>query len=253
MKSKFAKFTDRTLGAALVFFAATAVLRYYTTLELAMFCAAAVTACALLLLKTKERVGVEKQRLSDEAEAMFFDFMFTGDGAPARHLYKGIKARDDSAVMHGNGVYLGKTAAFCAFDGALDAKASARLVSKAKHFGAKRVVVFCKDTPKSTVDVDGFPIKTVCGDEVYKLFASLKCLPEKKFARAKKSRLAAFSGALGGDKIVKYALLSATFYVFAIFTRSIITFVCACACALLAAASITFFTVKQIRSREKRS
>ncbi|MCM1368479.1 MAG: hypothetical protein NC184_06710 [Roseburia sp.] len=249
MKSKFAKFTDCTLGAALVFFAATAVLRYYTTLELAMVCATAITACALLLLKTRERTGAEKQRLSAAAEAMFFDFMFMSDAAPARLLHSGLKARGNAAVMHGGGVYLGETAAFCVFDGAVNAEKSARLVAKAKRFGAKRVVILCKSSPTSTVNVDGFTVTTVCGDDVYRLFASLDCLPEKKFTAAKKSRLAAFSGALDGNKILKYILLAATFYVFAMFTRSLITFVCACACALLAIASIVFCVLKRVRSR----
>ena len=39
MKSKFAKFIDGTVGACLIFFAAVAVMRYYTTLQLAVFCA----------------------------------------------------------------------------------------------------------------------------------------------------------------------------------------------------------------------
>lgn len=249
MKSKFAKFTDYTLGAALVFFAATAILRYYTTLELAAFSATAITACAIFILSITGKRKTEKQSLSTAAEAMFFDFLFADDGAPTRLLYKGLKARDNRAVMHGNGVYLNETAAFCLFDAPLDDKTSARLISKAKHFGAKKAVVFCKSPPTAIVDVNDFSLKAVHGDNVYKLFASLNCLPEKRFSTKKKSRLAAFSGALGGDKIIKYLLLSAIFFAFATFTYSLITFVCACVCAVLFVVSAVLSVIKSVKTK----
>lgn len=254
MKSKFAKFTDATLGAAMIFFAATAVLRYYTTLELAAFSAAAITACVVLMLGFVGKRKAREQIVSKAAQDMFFDFMFLDDAAPARLLHKGLKAKNARAALHGKGVYLNGTAAFCLFDAPLDAKKAARLISKAKHYGAKKVVALCKVPPQSTVDIDGFSIKTVCGDDVYRLFASLGCLPDRRFSSKNKSRFAALRGALGGDKIIKYLLLCVTFFAIAAFTGySVIMLVCASACGVLFMSSATLAIIKRVKGRRRQA
>ena len=245
MKSKFAKFVDGTLGAALIFLAATAVLRYYTTLSLATFLAVAVTACAVLLLHATGKRKHEKLMLSKAADDMFFDFMFEDDASPAKKLTAALKAKGVNAVRRGGGVYAGSCAAFCAFDDPPKPKQIARIISKAKHYGAKRAVIFSKAPPTAAVEVGDFSVSCVNGNDVYKLFASLGALPAKR--ERKKHKRFAFAAVLAADKTVRYFVLAAAMFFIGITLKSLITFVCACACAALGVACVVGMIVRKVR------
>lgn len=249
MKSKFAKFIDGTLGAALIFFAAVAVLRYFIpATDLTVFCALSITACVCLLAKLRGRKNGEKVRISKAADDMFFEFMFLPQNVPAKLLAAGLKSRGENAATHGSGVYVGKTAAYCVF-GQSDESAAARLIAKAKHYGANKLVILCK-APPPVPQVDGMDIKLVCGDDVYKLFASLNALPQKKYAEQNTSRRSAFKNAFSPDKIIRYVLLAVAFFFVARFSRSIITFACAVLCAALAVIGITIAVVRKAKKRK---
>lgn len=248
MKSKFAKFVDYSLGACLIFIAAVAIMRYYTTTELSVFAAFSVTACAVLLLSLKTKKTDRAQKLSDNAEQMFYTLMFSDERAHARLLYKGLINAGKTPVMHGNGVYLGKTAAFCRFS-RTDADDVARMISKAAHYGATKLVLLCK-TPPPSVDTTAVTVTAVCGESAYKLLASLGALPEARFDKPKTRRRDAFKHALGKDKIIRYALLSFAMFMITIFiSRSIITFICATACAVLCAASIVYNAMRAVNKK----
>lgn len=248
MKSKFAKFVDSTLGAFLVFIAATAVFRYFTTLELAVFSGMTVAACAVLLLHVtgvKRRAGHD---LSRAADAMFREFMFLPDTAPAKKLHAALVKKRPEARLHGKAVYLGKTAAVFMFDDASQ-RALARAVNAARHFGAKRAVFFTKAPPESTLEVVGFDTKYVSGDAVYTLFRSLDALPEPVYSTEKSARKA-FAGALGADKTLKYLLLSAClFFTSALSGYSVIPFACAIVSAALCIASLTATVIKRAKRK----
>lgn len=249
MKSKFAKFVDCTLGAALVFIAATAVLRYYTTLEIAAFLAVAVTACAVVLMRFTSKRKENKIKLSRAADDMFYEFLFEDDIAPVKRLADGLKAKGITAVRRGKGVYTAERAAYCLFDDAPpSARIIARLVSKAKHYGKNAAVIFCKVAPAAQVDTGDFSIRYVCGDDVYKLFGALGVLPEKR-ERKKKKRFAAFSSALGTDKTVRYFLLAAAMFFIGVTLKSLVTFICACVCSVLCAATLIAAAVKRVKQR----
>ncbi|MDE6294191.1 MAG: hypothetical protein K2L88_06190, partial [Clostridiales bacterium] len=144
MKSKFAKFIDGTLGAALIFFAAVAVLRYFIpATDLTVFCALSITAGVCLLSKLRGTRKGEQVRISKAADDMFFEFMFLPQNAPALALAAGLKARGENAVTHGSGVYANKTAAYCVLNQA-DERDVARLIAKAKHYGANKLIILCK-------------------------------------------------------------------------------------------------------------
>ena len=251
MKSKFAKFVDCTVGAGLIFLAAAAVMRYYTTADLAVFTAVSVTACAVLLLKIRNGKKQTAERLSHAAADMFFDFMFLGENAPVTCLYNGLKAKEPETARHGNGVYLNGVAAFCAFYPQPDITAVARFAARAKRYGAHTVNVFSELPPKQTVPpLDGIRIKYVCGEDVYKLFGSLNCLPKKQFAKRKMSRKTAFGNAFGRDKIIKYTVLSVLMFgITLIGGMSIVTLVCAAVCAVFAAVSAVLALVKAVKNR----
>ena len=251
VKSKFAKFVDATVGATLIFAAATAVLRYYTTLYFAMFAASCLTFCAVVMLSFRSRKKSDAQKLSKNADGMFFDFMFENDAAPAKLLCRGLKAKGIDAKVRGNGVYMGNTAAFTVFDGRLDDKTAARMISRAKHYGATKAVILCKLPPAATPDVDGFTVKTVCGEDVYKLFASLGALPKHRFEQKRGKRFAAFRSALGKDKIVRYLLLAASMTALTVlFDYSVTTIACAVICAALFVASAIFNIVKAAKAKK---
>lgn len=251
MKSKFAKFIDGTIGAMLIFLAATAVFRYYTTLELALFCASTVTACAVMLLKIKSNKHCAGQRLSAAADKMFYDFMFLAEDAPIKLLARGLNAKGTPTKRHGGGVFANGTAAyFCAAP--VDIATSARLIAKAKHFGAKKLVILGKTKP-SVPNIDaGIKIHCVYGDDAYRLFASLDCLPESGFAPAPKKRLSALCGALSKDKLVRYSVLSAAFLLVSWLSKSVITFVCSMLCAALTLAGLIYAvaTARKERTNE---
>lgn len=252
MKSKFAKFVDSTVGACLIFLAATAVMRYFTTLQLAVFSATAITACICLLLKLSCKKRSDATRLSQAADNMFFDFMFADDSAPIKLLHAGLKQKAPDAKLRGKGVYLNGTAAFCCFNSPPDKKTVARIIAKAKHFGARNALILSKSPPTSTIDIDGFTVKFAHGDDVYKLFGSLDALPEKKFSTKNRTRRAAFAGAFGKDKILRYAILSASMFALsALSGYAVITLTCACACAAFAVISIVTTAAKAIKTKKK--
>ncbi len=250
MKSKFAKFTDRTLGAALLFIAATAVLRYYLPLYLAAATASAVTFSLFLItsMLAKKRDGLAE--VSRAADEMFYDFLYENERAPARLLSKGLSARGVTSERHGDALYCGKTAAFFAFDTPPTDKALARMVSRAAHYGKRDIVLFCKVPPPAFAPPDGVKYRAVHGDDVYRLYASLDALPVRRFDKASRGgRLIVFSGALGKDKIARYLVLSAMLFFVAWLTRfSIVTTVCAGIAATLFVTASIFNIVKAIRA-----
>ena len=254
MKSKFAKFVDRTVGACLIFFAATAVMRYYTTLQLAMFSALAITACICLLLGAfgKRRYG--KYIMSKNAQDMFFDFMFMDERAPARLLCKALNEKNITASLHGNGVYARDTAAFCFFDNPPDQRAIARTIAKSKRYGASKVLLLCKMPPQAVPNLNEVTVKIVSAENVYCLFGSLGALPDKKYSLKQKSRFSAFSHALDKDKIIRYIVLAAALFGVSVLSGgSLIPFICACAAASLAIISIVMSVTKKVKSAPRKS
>ena len=253
MKSTFAKIVDKTVGAVLIFAAATAVLRYYTTLDYAVFSAIAVTACVLIMSGFAGKRKAEKLKISEAAADMFYDFMFFDDSAPSRLLMNGLKRAGASAVLKGKTVYVGKTAAFCAFDSQLSQRSAARAIARAKHFGAEKLVLFCKAPPASLPDVEGFSLKTVSGDDTYALFASLGALPDRKFEKRKLKRFAAFEHALGKDKLPKYFLLSASMFALtALIGFSVVTFICASVSSVLFVAACAYNAANARKNRRRK-
>lgn len=254
MKSKFAKITDSTIGAALIFFAAAAVYKYYMPLSIAVFCALSTTACAFVLLGFTGRKKSNAAVLSKAADDMFFDFMFCDENAPARALCKGLNAHGKNAVTHGGGVFLNGCAAYFSFDAPLIAAKAARYVSRAKHYGAEKLTVFCKDPPVCSLDIDGVSMSVVYGNDVYKLFASLGATPKKRFAPKRKKRFSSLRGALTKDKLPHYLMLSASMFGVAALTGySVITLVCASVCAALFAATAINAAVRSLRSKKRSS
>lgn len=252
MKSKFAKFVDATLGAALIFGAATAVLRYYTALSTAVFLALAVTACLLTVLRFKEKAGIGKARLVKNAEDMFFDFMFEPDYSPAKRLCKALSARRVNAVRHGAAVYAGKRAAFFAFDAPPTEKQSARMISKAKRYGATSAIVFGKAESASLVAIANFDVRYVGGNDTYRLFASLGALPDKRERKPHARLVDTYRHALAPDKSPRYAILAAAFFAIGIPLRSYITLACAAICCVLFVASLALAVAKKTKSTRKK-
>ena len=253
MKSTFAKFIDRTLGAALLFIAATAVLRYYLPLYVAALSASAVTATVFIITGAivKKRNGLAE--VSRAAEEMYYDFMFENAYAPAKLLQSGLTARGVSSKLHGSALYSDTAAAFFAFDMPPDDKAVARMVARATHYGKKSIVIFCKAPPHITIAPDGINIRVVCGDDVYRLYASLGTLPKRKFNKpAHSGRFAAFKGALDKDKTARYLLLSASLFAVAWITGfSIVTTVCAGIAALLFILSAVFNIIGTVKAKRQ--
>lgn len=252
VKSKFAKFVDGTIGAILIFIASAAIFAYYTPVPmLSIFSGITVTVCAILLLRLKNKRDCAKQKLSQNAADMFFDFMFLDEYAPAKLLCAGLNGKAQRAVRRGKGVYLNRTAAFCFFGCPPNEATAARTMARAKHYGANTTLFLTERQSHVPTDIAGITAKNIYGDDVYKLFASLCALPEKKFARRKKSRRAALSGALSKDKILRYVLLSAFMFALSVFLhRSVIMLACAVICAALAIAATTLNAVKY--AKEKR-
>lgn len=249
MKSKFAKFIDATVGACLIFFAAIAVFRYFIpTTDLVVFCAASVTLALCLVGGFKNKQNSKRFRISKAADDMFFEFMFLPDNAPAKLIAKGLKAKDIDAATVGAGVYVGDTAVYTVFSDAHDQITVARLIAKAKHHGAKKLIVLCK-TPPPVPNVDGIEIKTVVGDDVYKLFASLGALPEKKYS-VNARRQSALKGAFSSDKIIRYVILAVAFFFVARFSRSIVTFICAVSCAAFALIGMSLTAARAIKKKK---
>jgi hypothetical protein len=249
VKSKFAKITDGTLGAFLLFFAAYAVMRYYLPNSLAVFSAAATAMTALLLFGLSGKRKDEDRRLSAAADGMFYDFMFLPANAPITLLAKGLRARGETPTVHGSGLYLGGTAAFAVFDKPLDQAACARLVARARHYGAARIVALVKSPPAATVDVKDVKLRAVVGDDTYKLFASLSALPPHKFERAARPRFYAFRNALGKDKTPRYLILSASLFFVSRMTSSVVAVVCAAIAAALFAASVIYNIAKAAKQK----
>lgn len=249
MKSKFAKFVDFTLGALLLFGAVMAVACYILPTDLSAFLAASVTATAYIFSLMLSGKNKNKLKFGKAAENMFFEFMFLPAAAPAKLLCKGLKAKGLTPVVHGDALYLKKSAAFFSF-GETDERAVARMIARAKHYGAERALLFCRFPPEKIPDID-FSVNVVCGDDVYKLFASLEVLPETKYSKDKKRRIfSEYRGALSKDKIARYAVLSASlFAICAVFGFSIITTICASVCAALFLISLIFTLVKSSKKQ----
>lgn len=252
MKSKFAKIVDYSIGAILIFFAATAVMKYFTTWDLAVFSGFTVTACACLIVHVTGLRKGDKQKLSSAADDMFYEFMFLDERKPIKLLHAALVKKIPSATLHGKTLYASSVAAACYFDNPPNKKTLARLVACAKHYGAKRAVVFCKEAPAATITVDGFDIKFAVGNDVYVLFRSLDCLPAPYYSLKTKSRARIFTSALGNDKIVRYLLLSAFLFAVAVFTGyRIIPFVCASICAVMFFISAIYNLVKAKKHMRK--
>lgn len=249
MKSKFAKFVDMTLGAALVFLAATAIFRYFTTLTLSLFAAGSVTACLFIMFGFSSRRRGERYKISKAADDMFYAFMFKPDNSPAKLLAAGLKQKGVDACVHGDAVYTKTTAAFFAFNAPASAKQTARMISRAKHYGVRNIVILCKEPPDA-VDVDGFSVRAVCGDDVYKLFASLGVSPHCDYKKSKHSvRLAA---ALSPDRMPRYAMLAAALFGISALTGfSVAISVCAVTATLLFIATAIAAIAKAAGNRKK--
>ena len=252
MKSKFAKIVDNSIGAVIVFCAVTAVFRYFLPLSASAFCAACITSCALFLSALRRKRKEKTERISREAADMFFDFMFKSCQAPAFLLCRALQSKKTNAERHGNGVYCGKTAAFFYFDTPPSERDCARMIARAKHYGATKVYAFCKTLPRTVPQVEGFSFTAVDGDATYKLFRSLDCMPKRAFAAKKRGKPYKLSGAFDKDKIARYLVLSAALFAIAAFTDySIITLVCAGVCALLFVIASVVNIVKYVKKQRR--
>lgn len=212
MKSSFAKFTDTTIGSIIVFAAVFAVCRYYVPTRFAALAAMPIAAAFAFLCGITNRRKTAAEQLSDGAQNMFFSFMFMPQNAAARYLSIGLKCKGCECKLIANGVYTQNTAAYCVFDAPLTDADAAKLIAKAKHHGKNEVVIFCREQPKTTLDIADVSLKTPNGENVYKLFASLDALPPQKYTKTKKSASQIAMRALDKDKILKYAALSASFF-----------------------------------------
>lgn len=250
MKSKFAKIVDNSIGAVIVFGAVTAVFRYFLPLSTSAFCALCITSCALFLSALRLKRKEKTERISREASDMFFDFMFKSGQAPAFLLCRALQAKKLDAVRHGSGVYCGDVASFFYFDAPPSERECARMIARAKHYGATRVYAFCKTPPSAVPQVEGFSFTAVDGDATYKLFRSLDCMPARAFAAKKRGKPYRLSGAFDKDKIARYLVLSAALFAVATFTDyAIVTLVCACVCALLFVIASVVNIVKYVKKQ----
>lgn len=253
MKSKLAKIIDYTLGSLLIFGAATAVAVYFLPLNLAAFCALSVTATAIVLSRLIGNKQSSEAKLSKAADDMFFEFMFLSPDAPSKYLFNGLKKRDERVKLHGSGVYLNKTAAYPVLFDTVDDKLIARLISRAKHYGCDKIVVISKAPPSFSLSVSDYSVKSVFGNDAYRLYASLEALPEIKYSvKNKRHFWDGYRGALSRDKIIRYATLSAAFFaITAIFRFSPITLACAIICAALFIASSILAIVNAARKKSR--
>ena len=244
-KTKFAKFVDATVGSALIFAAAYAVARYFMPSTFAVLSAISFTGAAWLILRTRARSARERENLSAAAENMFYEFMFLPDGAPAKILSKALKEKGVQTAVHGNALYTERVAAFFFFDAPPSEKATARAVARAEHYGKEKIVIFSRRPPQTNINVD-FDLSTACGEDVYKLFASLGCLPTSKHPKSKSpSRRALVKAAFSKEKIPRYLLLSAAFFATSALTGfSIVMTVCASVAAVLFLSSCVFALVE---------
>ena len=234
----------------MIFFAAVAIFGYFIpSAEIVLFCALSATGGICLMARLRGMRRGERVRITKAADDMFFEFMFLPESAPARLLENGLKARGEQTARHGNGVFVNGTAAYCVFSRTADDAFVARLIAKAKHYGANKLVLLSK-FPLPVPQVDGMNVTTVCGDDVYTLFASLDALPKRKYAEKSSSKSGAFKNALSADKILRYGILAVLFYFVARFSRSVITFSCAVLCAALFVAAITATIVRAAKKRK---
>lgn len=227
-----------------MFLAAFAVLCYFIPKPFAALTALSFSSALFLIFGFRERANGEKLRLSRAADAMFFDFMFEQNSAPARLLKKGLSSRGKDATVRGNALYLGNTAAFFRFDTPPTQSDIARDVAKAKRYGASIVLELSKLPLPSFPQINGYTVKPIIGDDVYKLFASLDALPKRKFEEKPRRRFAALLSALSKDRIPRYVLLAGGLSAVTFFTQSIATAVCAVIATALLIASIIYTAVK---------
>ena len=244
MKTRFAKFIDGTLGLTLMFIAAFAVLCYFIPKSFAALTALSFCSAAFLFFGFRERINGDKVKLSKNASAMFFDFMFEGSNAPAKLLKSGLSEKGLSVTVRGNALFTGNTAAFFHFAAPPTQNDMAKDIAKAKRYGATKILVFSELPAPPFPQIDGFEIVAVTSDEVYKLFASLDCLPERKFEKKGRRRFAALLSALSKDKIPRYFLLASGLFAVAYFTKSVACAVCAAVSAVLFVSAIIYGAVK---------
>ena len=227
----------------LMYFAAFAVLCYFVPKSFAALTALSFCSALFLIFGFKERVNGSKTKLSKNASEMFFNFMFEGNGAPAKLLKNGLSQKGISSSVRGGALYAAGTAAYFHFSEPPSQSDIARDIAKAKRYGCKKLLVF-SEIAKPFPQIDGYEITPVTGDDVYKLFCSLDCLPKRRFEKKQKRRFAALASALSKDKLPRYFLLAAGLAAVAVFTRSIICAVCAAVAAALFVGSIIFGAVK---------
>ncbi len=249
MKTRFAKFVDNTLGCLMLFTAVTACLLYFLPTDLAVFGAFSITSTAFVILKTRQRKKIGEQSVSKAARNMFFDFMFESDALPPKLLLNGLKARGKDAKIRGKAVYVGGVCAYCDFsDAAITPEKIARRIGIAKHYGAKKLLLLLRVPPVETVEIADFEVQAICGEDVYKLFGSLNALPDGKYAKKQRKRFARLGGALGKDRIPRYAVLSALLIALTVMTdMSVVTLVCAVISSALLIASIVFTLISALR------
>ena len=244
MKTRFAKLIDGTLGFTLMYIAVFAVLCYYIPKSFAALTALSFCSALFIIFGFKERVSGNKLKLTQNASAMFFDFLFEPSSAPAKLLKSGLSGKGITASIRGSALYTNGAAAFFHFGQPPTQSDIAKDMAKAKKYGAAKILIFTETPAPPFPQIDGYEIISVAGDDVYKLFRSLDCLPEHKFEKKNKLRFSALRSALSKDKIPRYFLLSAGLFAVAYFTSSIVCTVCAAIAAVLFVSSIVFGAVK---------
>ena len=244
MKTRFAKIIDGTLGFTLMFLAAFSVLCYYIPKSFAALAALSFCSALFLIFGFRARINGNKLKLSQDTGAMFFDFMFADSAAPAKLLKKGLGEKGVESAVHGSALYAGNTAAFFHFGSPPQKTDIAKAITKAKRYGANKLLIFSELPAEPFPSVDGYEITNIVGDDVYKLFGSLGALPEHKFERKKRRRFSALLSALSKDKIPRYLLLAAGLAAVAFFAKSIVAAVCAAIALALFIASTVFYAVK---------
>ncbi|MCH5161154.1 MAG: hypothetical protein J1G04_03900 [Clostridiales bacterium] len=250
-KSKFAKFIDATVGSALIFAAAYAVLRYFMPSTFAVLSAVSVTGAVWLIFRTRAKNADMREQLSHKADDFFYEFMFLPDNAPAKHLSKGLQRKGVATALHGNALYTENKGAFFFFDGPPNERSIARSISRAEHYGKKEIIIFSRRPIQNILNAD-FAVTTVCGDDVYKLFASLDILPESKHAKIRRDRRMMFRAALSKDKIARYFVLSAALFGTSyLLGFSVVMTICASVAAVLCISSIIFAIAQSAKEKAK--
>lgn len=227
-----------------MYLAAFAVTCYFIPRSFAALTALSFSSALFLIFGFRERISGNRLKLSRAADNMFFDFMFEPSNTAAKLLKSGLERKGTFSVVHGNALYYLKTASFFHFDSPPSQNDVARDVAKAKKYGATKILVFTKLPAQAFPQLDGYEIISIVGDDVYKLFASLDCMPPRRFEEKPRRRFAALSSALSKDKLPRYFLLAGGLTAVSVFTRSVITYVCAAIATALFVATAIVTAVK---------